>query len=348
MSAISPLAFDPAASGWLSAAARGVDWLEAQLDADGRLPGALHDLGSYYKWPLALATLGQTGEARRLFETILDSFLTSHGDYRTDANGLAAKSVDPLYGQISDTYTNTWPIVAARLLGHAEIGQISLDCLRERFVETTGGYLTGIPGQHSDRRQDIVTIAGCGNALLAWDAVAEAVGAGDCLLRILEQQGDQGEIFYLYVDADGQLLKGDLGIPSILTRIDPTEPGQVYVYWGMAAVFLARLFCVTGTRRFLDGARSYLDRHEACGDAVFDGLGCCKTGWAAATLFRLTGEGAYREIAVRAATELVRVQCADGSWSRPQLSPQLNCDCTGEVVYHLSQYTLELASSPAA
>ena len=45
-----PLPFDPVAQNWLQAAARGVTWLEETLDTEGSLPGALHDLGSYYKW----------------------------------------------------------------------------------------------------------------------------------------------------------------------------------------------------------------------------------------------------------------------------------------------------------
>ena len=338
------LPFDTAAQPWLKAAARGVAWLRSQLDGKGRLPKALHDLGSYYKWPLALATLGRMELARQLFDTLIDSFLRTDGDFRTAAH----KSGDPLYGQIADTYTNTWPIVAARVLERPEVGEASLECLRRRHVTETGGYLTGTPGQHDDQRQDIVTIAGCGNALLAWGHIDEAVTAGDCLLRVLEQQGPVDGPFQLYIDGSGELLRGDLGIPEVLARIDPTQPGQVYVYWGMAAVFLARLFVVVDQPRFLDGARAYLARHDSCGDAVFDGLGCCKTGWAAATLYRITGESAYRDMACRAATELVRIQCDDGDWSRPQLTPMLNCDCTAELVYHLSQYTLELASGNAA
>ena len=88
-----------------------------------RLPKALHDLGSYYKWPLALATLGRMELARQLFDTLIDSFLRTDGDFRT----AAYKSGDPLYGQIADTYTNTWPIVAARVLERPEVGEASLE-----------------------------------------------------------------------------------------------------------------------------------------------------------------------------------------------------------------------------
>ena len=336
-----PLPFDTPAQGWVRAAARGITWLETQLDGTAQLPGALHDLGSYYKWPLALASLGRMALAARLFDTLVGSFQTADGDFRSGTD----KSADPLYGRIADTYTNTWPIVAARVLGRPGVGTAGLDCLRRRHVPATGGYLTGTLDQHEDARQDIVTVAGGGNALLAWDCVDEAAGAGDCLLRVLELQGEADGLFHLYVDGDGQLLRGDLGIPETLARIDPSQPGQVYVYWGMAAVFLARLFVVSDQRRFLDGARAYFARHDACGDLVFDGIGCCKTGWAAATLYRITGTEAYRDVVHRAAAELLRIQGADGDWSREQLTGPLNCDCTGELVYHLGQYTLELASA---
>ncbi|HJP32391.1 MAG TPA: hypothetical protein QGF95_17740 [Candidatus Latescibacteria bacterium] len=337
------LPFDAGAQPWLRAAAHGVAWLESQLNGTGRLPAELHDLGSYYKWPLALATLGRLDLAKQLFDTLIDSFLTADGDFRTSAE----KSADPLYGQIADTYTNTWPLVAAHVLERPDVGEAGLECLRRRHVVETGGYLTGALGQHDDRRQDIVTIAGCGNALLAWGHLDEATTAGDALLSVLGQQGPVDGLFHLYIDGNGELLRGDLGIPETLARIDPSQPGQAYVYWGMAAVFLARLFVVSGEARFLDGARETFARHDACGDAVYDGLGCCKTGWAAATLYRITDGPAYQDVVHRAAAELVRIQGADGDWSRPQLTPMLNCDCTGELVYHLSQYTLELASAGA-
>lgn len=336
-----PLPFDAPAQAWVRAAGKGVAWLEAALNDGSRLPASLHDLASYYKWPLALATLGRMRQGEAMLTTISDCFLTPDGDFRTSAD----KSSDPLYGQISDTYTNTWPIAAARLLGRPDMGRHGLDGLRGRFVEATGGYLTGIPGQYEDNRQDIVTVAGCGNAFLAWDAMDEAAGAGDCLMRILEQQGPADAPFHLYIDGRGETLEGELGIPETLARIDPAKPGQVYVYWGMASVFLARLYTVSHESRFLEGARAYFARHDACGDMVFDGIGCCKTGWAAATLYRLTGDAVYRDVVHKVAAELLKVQCEDGSWSRSQLSPQLNCDCTAEIVYHLSQYTLELASA---
>ena len=134
-------------------------------------------------------------------------------------------------------------------------------------------------------------------------------------------------------------------VPEALARIDPTQPGQVYVYWGMAAVFLARLFVVVDQPRFLDGARAYLARHDSCGDAVFDGLVCCKTGWAAAGLFRITGESQYRDVARRAAAEVVAAQQPAGDWPDPERSDILECDVVGELSYHLGQYCLELAST---
>ncbi|MEW6749380.1 MAG: hypothetical protein AB1505_00180 [Candidatus Latescibacterota bacterium] len=333
-----PLPFDAPAQRWLHAAARAADWLEERLDGHGRLAAPLHDLGSYYKWPLFLWALGRGETARRLFAVLVEDFLTAAGDWRTGQ----AKSADPLYGLIADSYTNTWPIVAARVLERPEIGRRGLECLRGRRVACTGGFLTGHPGQHADRRQDIVTVAGCGNAFLAWDGVEEASGAGDCLLAVLEQRrGPAGE-FRLYVDAEGRPLAG-LGIPEHLERIRPDLPGQAYVYLGMAAVFLARLHAVTAEARFLAGARGYFALNQACGPAVYQGIGCCKTGWAASVLYRLTGEEEYRQSVHRAAAQILAAQQPAGDWATPERSAPLNCDVTGEMGYHLTQYCLELA-----
>ena len=58
------------------------------------------------------------------------------------------------------TYTNTWPIVAARVLDRPNTGRPTLEGLRDRRVEKTGGFLINFATQHADRRQDIVTISG--------------------------------------------------------------------------------------------------------------------------------------------------------------------------------------------
>jgi len=333
------LPYDAPTQPWLRAAARGADWLEAHLDGSGRLPGKLHDLGSYYKWPLALAGLGRLSLARHVFDLIVSEFLTDEGDFRTGE----AKSGDPIYALIADTYTNTWPVVAARVLQREDVGRAGLACLRDRRVAETGGYLTGYSGQHGDGRQDIVTIAGCGNAMLAWDAVTEATVAGDCLLRILAEQVGPANPFYLYTDADGRLLT-ERDIPERLSRIHLDRPDQAYVYLGMSSIFLSRLYLVTGESRFLAGAQGYFAVNEACGDRVYRGTGCCKTGRAAAALYRLTGERRYRLAVERAADQLLAAQAAEGNWPSPEHSDVLNCDGSGELVYHLTQYCLELGS----
>jgi hypothetical protein len=332
------LPYDSPAQSWLHAAARAVDWLEAHLDQHDRLPGDLHDLGAYYKWPLFLWSIGRFSLAKRMLETVVTGFMSADGDFRTGV----AKSADPLFGRIADSYTNTWPLVAARAMGRREIGEAGLACLRSRQVSRTGGFLTGTPGQHADRRQDIVTVAGCGNAFLAWGDQATAKQAGDCLLRILELQRDRTGPFRFYLDGDGRLLR-DLEITRTLQELHADEPGQAYVYPGMAAVFLARLFAVTDEARYLAGSREYFAVTEACGDRVYQGIGCCKTGWAAATLYRLTGEEKFRHSTRRAAAEITSIQRPEGNWATPDRTAALNCDVTGEMGYHLTQYALELA-----
>ena len=334
------LPFDSETQKWIHSAARGVGWLEAHIDERGRLPGPLHNLGAYYKWPLFLWALGRFALAEKLFEVIVEDFATPDGDFCSGGE----KSAEPLYDLIAGSYTNTWPIVAARALERPEVAFPALECLRQRRVRETGGFLTGRPGQHADGRQDIVTIAGCGNAFLAWEELEEAIAAGDCLLRVLEEQKGEAGPFYLYIDGSGGLLT-ELDVPERLYRIHLDRPGQAYVYLGMSAVFLARLFAVTGQERFLEGARGYFAVNQACGPQVYQGIGCCKTGWAAAALFRLTGEEEYRQSVQRAAAEILSVQRPEGDWQLPDTSAILCCDVTGEMGYHLTQYCLELSGS---
>jgi len=333
------LPFDPPSQAWLHATARAVEWFDRQVDRAGRLEPDLHDLAAYYKWPLALCGIGRLAQADEILQIIADDFMDADGDFRTSTE----KSRDPLYGLIAESYTNTWPIVAARVLDRPEIAHPALECLRDRRVEETGGFLTGFATQHADRRQDIVTIAGCGNAFLAWGELFEAIGAGECLNRILAMQEGAGNPFRLYIDGAGMLMTPD-EIPERLAFIRLDQPDQAYVYLGMAAVFLARLYAVTGDVKFLAGAEGYFAVNQACGEAVYSGTGCCKTGWAAATLFRLTRRPEYGQSARRAAAELLSCQEQDGSWQVEGGSALLNCDATGELAYHLAQYCTELAA----
>ena len=102
------LPYDTTTQAWLRAAARGAAWFARRRQADGRLPEPLHDLGSYYKWPLALISLGRVDEAGDVLDMVLDDFADAEGDLRSGAQ----KSSDPIYGRIADSYTNTWPIAA--------------------------------------------------------------------------------------------------------------------------------------------------------------------------------------------------------------------------------------------
>ena len=336
---MNPLPFDADSQAWIRHAARAADWFSAQLDPSGRLDESRHDLGAYYKWPLFLSALGRSDLARTIFQVIVDDFMTPAGDFRTSAE----KSADPLYGQIADSYTNTWPIVAARVFDRPDIGRPALECLLQRHVPATGGFLTGPTGAHSEERQDIVTIAGCGNAFLAWDELEPARSAGDTLIHVLDLQDTIPARFYLYIDGQGRLLP-ELDLPEQLIFIQLDKPEQRYVYLGMAAVFLARLFLVSGEERFLDGARRYFAINQACGPAVYQGTGCCKTGWAAAVLARITGREEYVQSVHRASAAVMAEQGEEGTWTAPGRSAMLCCDATGELGYHLVQYCLELAA----
>ena len=336
---VTQLPFDAAAQVWLRAAGRGVTWFETRLEAGCRLPVSRHDLGSYYKWPLVLAACGRTELARQVLDVIVDDFMTADGDFRSGDQ----KSGDPIYGLIADTYTNTWPIIAARVLERSDVAEAGLECLRRRHAPLTGGYLTGSPGQHADGRQDIVTIAGCGNAFLACGHSREAIDAGVCLLNILAAQEGPADPFCFYIDRDGKILE-EMDLPDRLIRIHLDGVDQAYVYLGMAAIFLARLYMVVEERRFLDGARGYFAVNRACGERALRGTGCCKTGWAAAALFRITGEREYLGVARQAAEEIVAAQRPEGDWAEVGRSHILECDAAGELCYHLCQYCLELAS----
>jgi len=109
----------------------GADWFAGRLDDTNRLPKGLHDLGSYYKWPLFLWSAGRFDLAERVFQVLVTDFMNADGDFRTDDE----KSSDPIYGMIADSYTNTWPIAAARALKRPEVGRAGLDCLRQRRVK---------------------------------------------------------------------------------------------------------------------------------------------------------------------------------------------------------------------
>ena len=83
---------------------------------------------------------------------------------------------------------------------------------------------------------------------------------------------------------------------------------------GKPTKFLTRLYTATGETRYLDGARRAFDFFHKLQENAWTNYASCKTMWAGAELFRITGEPAFAETAVRLLDYYCETQSPSGGW----------------------------------
>ena len=96
--------------------------------------------------------------------------------------------------------------------------------------------------------------------------------------------------------------------------VEAKPDGQEYWFLGIAPAFLGKLFLATGEIRFRDAARDYLDFFNRCQPVKQPDYTTGKVGWGAATLYQITGDSTYRDLAHNIMDILVSTQREDGAW----------------------------------
>jgi hypothetical protein len=170
---------------------------------------------------------------------------------------------------------------------------------------------------------DSSSTSSAGLALLACGLVAEAIQAGDFILRLLDAQPEVKRYFYSSWEVEAGLMTdiwGDEDANSIRGRkqfclsTDADPLGELTWLVGKPMKFLCKLYDQTSDQRYLDGAVALFDFFHQLGEGRWQNYGSCKISWAGAELYRHSGELRFAETAERIFDWFCQTQYPDGLW----------------------------------
>lgn len=330
------------AASWLASmqSERGTYRGLTEPDADG-LYADVEDICCYYKGPQGLAANGQALAATRGLRYVVNRFMTPEGDFRTSVEKRAAGSYTVKYCNLYPAFWLLGATVDLRAYSIArKIFRFMLTCSDER----TGGFRS-LVGNQSPIVDSNSTAAGLLSCIMG-GATERAVGAGDFLIRMIDEQPDPDKYYIRWMPGDGPITEYDEDVVKFYV-ISQAEAGQWYFQIGLAMCALAKLYEWTGEERFLAGSVRYFDFLISCHPDTTCTPPTGKTGWGAAILYRLTKDRRYLKTAQAVMEFILGCQQEEG-WI---LQPPNTCledsirnalDTTGEYCTWMSRVATEL------
>jgi hypothetical protein len=283
------------------------------------------DLQAHYKAPYFWAAVGDmkmAGIHRRLFA---DTFLRSDGDFRTeeDAKGFF---VFPCTVHNQYIYPNGWLVSGFQKLGAYDLTRKGLAFLLKFQDPELGGFYYAFNAQKKEidqRLLDSSSTSAAGMACLMCGSIDEAKRAGDFILNLLAMQPQPDKYFYSCMKSDGTLHTDVFGSddawdPNSRKQkcLSAVDDGHQELTWlnGKPTKFLTRLYAATGETKYLDGAKEAFFFFHKLHENAWTNYASCKTMWAGAEMYRLTGEKVFAETAIRILDFYCETQSPTGSW----------------------------------
>lgn len=283
------------------------------------------DIQGYYKAPYAWAATGDMRMAGIYRRVMTERFLRSDGDFRADED---AKGFYEFECTVENQYiySNGWLITGFQRMGAYDIVQKALAFVLQFQDPRHGGFYKSFDPKAKtiDKRlMDSSSTSSAGIACLACGQMEQARRAGDFILRLLELQPEPERYFFSCMKADGTLHT------DVFDSEDQWDPegrkqkclsteadGAAELTWliGKPTKFLTRLYTATGEAKYLEGARKGFDFFHRLQENAWTNYASCKTMWAGAELFRLTGEEKFAQTALRILDFYSESQSAAGSW----------------------------------
>lgn len=285
----------------------------------------LEDISSHYKAPYLYAATGERVRARPHLDLIVDRYLRPDGDFRTyeDDQGWPHEPAAPANRYV---YPNCWLIVGFQRLGLYGVARQGLEFVRRFQDPELGGIRSRFApatGEMEKRYLDVSSTSVAGLALLACGQIADAIRAGEFVLRVLDSQPDWDRYYFTSWDTDQGLMTdvfGDEEASAIRGRkqfcVSAAAAASGEPTWmiGLAMTFLSKLLDATGDNHFLEGAKKLFDFFHKMDEARWQNLASCKVMWGASELYRLTGELSYGETARRILDLFCESQYDWGGW----------------------------------
>ena len=283
------------------------------------------DIQGYYKAPYAWAAVGDmkmAGIYRRVFA---ERFLRDDGDFRAaeDAKGFYEFECTVKNQYI---YPNGWLISGLQKLGAYDMVQKALRFILDFQDPRHGGFYKSFDPKTKMIEKSLMdssSTSSAGMAMLTCGQISQARRAGDFILRLLELQPEPDKYFFSCMKLDGTLHT------DVFESEDQWDPegrkqkclstqadGAAELTWliGKPTKFLTRLYTATGDSRYLDGARIAFDFFGKLDENAWTNYASCKTMWAGAELYRLTGEERFAQTALRILDFYSESQSPAGSW----------------------------------
>jgi hypothetical protein len=293
-----------------AAANRAAHWIDGRLGADGAFIAARSSLLAHYKAPVALLAASRPAEAANALVHANREFLRG-GSYRDGpVDGAPQKGA---------TYRNGWLGWGAHQLGAFDVARVVLDHIERSLHPSWGGAPDNALTPAEQREFDVGSTCSAINALLAGGRTEAAVRAGSFLAALYAEQKDSVARLLLRRTPAGDYITpeaGPLSGPAETYAIDFRRTGQIYWYFGFSMRVFARLFLATGDSKWLAAGDIVVTLLQRCNPEYLETITNGKVAWGAADLYAATGDGRFRQLAVKVAGWMITSQDADGVWVR--------------------------------
>ncbi len=289
----------------------GVQWLRGNLTEEGGygIPALL----PHYKTPMALAAAGFLDEARASLSWITERYVGPDWHARDPQDAAAAS-------RQCDLYEDLWLAWGAQKIGMLRESHGIYSRCRDLQDPATGGVRSRI-GPDSANFYDLRSTALTGLVgLIVGDEQAVA-GAVEFTLRLIADQPDQSQGFFLVRDGNGDLVTSfpEKDARLFVVGFAEQQADPLYYALGLGLTFLAAAYEQGGVRACLTGAFRYAEQCMARTDAILRHHYTGKIGWGMALLYRVGGHSEHRVMAEQAVSHLLRTQLDSGAWWIPTL-----------------------------
>jgi hypothetical protein len=283
------------------------------------------DIQAHYKAPYLWAVTGDMKMAGRYRKLVRERFLQEDGDFRIAENVKGFQEF-PCTVHNQYIYANGWLISGLQKLGAFEIVNKALEFILRFQDPEYGGFYYAFDAEKKKIDKSLMdssSTSSAGMALLNCGHLPPARRGGDFILRLLELQPQPDRYFFSCMKPDGALhtdvfeSEDQWDANSRKQKCLSTEgDGENELTWliGKPTKFLTRLYTATGEKKYLDGAIQCFNFFHKLDKKAWQNFASCKTMWAGAELYRITGEKIFAETALRILDFYCETQSPSGSW----------------------------------
>ena len=321
------------------------------------------DIQVHYKAPYFWACIGDMEKAGIYCDLIEKKYLRKDGDFRTedDFKGFSEFPCTVLNQYI---YPNGWIVSGMQRLGRLDIARKGIEFILRFQDPKYGGFYYSFDATNkviNKKLMDSSSTSSAGMACLMCGYMENAILAGQFIISLIDKQPDFEKCFYSCMKNDGTLFT------ELEETDDPWEPngrkqkclstehdGATELTWliGKPTKFLTRLYLATGNKIYLEYANKAFEFFHRLNDNAWTNYASCKTMWAGAELYRLTGMKKYKDTALRILDFYSETQCDSGAWvhhlwyaDEAEQSFSWTADITFEFGAEISDVIFDLSGS---